>query len=280
MGAREEPPQEDNDDDTPQLVFKTQLAQGSPTGVISGFKNVKELYLKIAECFAIDRSDILFCTLNTHRVDMNHLLGGAIGLEDFIFAHCRGRAKEIEITKSENALGLTITDNGAGYSFIKRIKEGSVMSTIPYVEVRLGSSINYKIGDHIEKIDGVNLVGSRHFEVAKALKEIPKGSTFVIRLVEPQKAGFVNIGPRTGAGGGKKAGYGTGKQTLRLKSNGTAAVEEEAEGKTNTMELAEAIDDSDLEAFGFTDDFIFELWGAITDAKSGRGKPGSENDHF
>ena len=36
----------------------------------------------------------------------------------------------------------------------------------------------------------MNLVGSRHFEVAKALKEIPKGSTFVIRLVEPQKAGF------------------------------------------------------------------------------------------
>ena len=40
--------------------------------------------------------------------------------------------------------------------------------------------------------------------------------------------------------------------------------------KQNTMELAEAIDNSDLEAFGFTDDFIFELWGAITDAKSGR----------
>ena len=53
-----------------------------------------------------------------------------------------------------------------------------------------------------------------------------------------------------------------------------------AEGKTNTMELAEAIDDSDLEAFGFTDDFIFELWGAITDAKSGRGKPPTINEHF
>jgi len=300
----EKPHQEDPEDDTPQLVFKTQLAQGSPTGVISGFRNVKELYQKIAECFSIDHSDILFCTLNTHRVDMNHLLGGAIGLEDFIFAHCRGQAKEIEITKSENALGLTITDNGAGFAFIKRIKEGSVMSTIPYVE----------IGDHIEKIDGVSLVGSRHFEVAKALKEIPKGATFVIRLVEPQKAGFVNIGPRGGAGGGKKGGYGTGKQTLRLKSNGTAAVEEVdtirvtaeqnintllenfmgindaelasqiwdlAEGKTNTMELAEAIDNSDLEAFGFTDDFIFELWGAITDAKSGRGMPGlNSNMHF
>ena len=40
--------------------------------------------------------------------------------------------------------------------------------------------------------------------------------------------------------------------------------------KTNTMDFAEAIDNSDLESFGFTDDFIFELWGAITDAKAGR----------
>ena len=53
-----------------------------------------------------------------------------------------------------------------------------------------------------------------------------------------------------------------------------------ADEKTNTMELAEAIDNSDLEAFGFTDDFIFELWGAITDAKAGRGKSKSENEHF
>ena len=53
-----------------------------------------------------------------------------------------------------------------------------------------------------------------------------------------------------------------------------------ADGKTNTMELAEAIDNSDLEAFGFTDDFIFELWGAITDAKSGRGKPVNNNIQY
>ena len=53
-----------------------------------------------------------------------------------------------------------------------------------------------------------------------------------------------------------------------------------ADGKTNTMELAEAIDNSDLEAFGFTDDFIFELWGAITDAKSGRGKSVYNNNHY
>ena len=35
-----------------------------------------------------------------------------------------------------------------------------------------------------------------------------------------------NIGPRSGGGTGKKPGYGTGKQTLRLKSNGTGQVEE------------------------------------------------------
>ena len=66
---------------------------------------------------------------------MGHLLGGQIGLDDFIFAHRKGRAKEIEITKTEDALGLTITDNGAGYAFIKRIKEGSIISNIPYIEV-------------------------------------------------------------------------------------------------------------------------------------------------
>jgi hypothetical protein len=46
---------------------------------------------------------ILFCTLNTHKVDMSHLLGGQIGLDDFIFAHRKGRPKEIEICKVTNA---------------------------------------------------------------------------------------------------------------------------------------------------------------------------------
>ena len=45
-------------------------------------------------------------------------------MEDFIFAHRKGQAKEIEVVKNEDALGLTITDNGAGYAFIKRIKDG------------------------------------------------------------------------------------------------------------------------------------------------------------
>ena len=66
---------------------------------------------------------------------MSHLLGGQIGLDDFIFAHRKGDRKEIEIVKTEDALGLTITDNGAGYAFIKRVKDGSIISRNEYIEV-------------------------------------------------------------------------------------------------------------------------------------------------
>ena len=142
-------------------MFHCQLAQGSPTGIISGFTNVKELYEKIAQCYDMLPSDvsfmnyspfvysdffffqILFCTLNTHKVDMTHLLGGQIGLDDFIFAHRKGDRKEIEIVKTEDALGLTITDNGAGYAFIKRIKDGSIISKNEYIEVNRFDSREY-----------------------------------------------------------------------------------------------------------------------------------------
>ncbi|KAJ8731995.1 hypothetical protein PYW08_014725 [Mythimna loreyi] len=297
----EDPPQQANGLDNnngsqkSQLVFHCQQAHGSPLGLISGFSNVKELYQKIAECYDFPPDEILFCTLNTHKVDMKKLLGGQIGLEDFIFAHRKGRPKEIEIVKTEDALGLTITDNGAGYAFIKRIKEGSIVARIPHIEV----------GDHIEKLNGENMVGKRHYEVAKILKDIPKGTTFTIRLVEPLKSGFASIGPKTsGAKSGRKQNYGSGKETLRFKANGQATIENDhdekskagiekinsllesfmgindselasqmwdlADGKANSMQLADAIDNSDLQEFGFTDEFIIELWGVITDARSGR----------
>lgn len=73
---------------------------------------------------------ILFCTLNTHKIDMDKLLGGQIGLEDFIFAHIKGIRKEVEVYKSEEALGLTITDNGAGYAFIKVTRNGSYVGDL------------------------------------------------------------------------------------------------------------------------------------------------------
>ncbi len=68
-----------------------------------------------------------------------------------------------------------------GYAFIKRVKEGSVID-------RLKALV--KVGDHIEKINDKSLVGTRHFEVAKMLKDLPVGSTFTMRLVEPNAFGF------------------------------------------------------------------------------------------
>lgn len=279
---------------SPSLVFHCQLAHGSPTGLISDFSNVRELYQKIAECYDLPAEEILFCTLNTHKVDMTELLGGQIGVGDFIFAHKKGRPKEIELVKTDDALGLTITDNGAGYAFIKRIKEGSVIDRIKVIE----------IGDHIERINLTSLVGRRHFEVARMLKDIPKGSTFTLRLIEPQKNGFGSIGPRGDPRKGKKVGFGSGKETLRFKADGSTQIIEQiddaaalgvekintilesfmgisdtelatqiwelAEGKCNSIDFAEAIDNSDLEDFGFTDEFVIELWGAVTDARAGR----------
>ena len=52
----------DTRSDPPKLVFNCQLAHGSPTGLISGFSNVRELYQKIADCFEIPMT-----TVNTSR---------------------------------------------------------------------------------------------------------------------------------------------------------------------------------------------------------------------
>ena len=62
-----------------------------------------------------------------------------------------------------------------------------------------------------------------------------------------------NIGPRNGGPGGKKQGYGTGRQTLRFRANGPAKVEEvddirtAAEEKINSLlENFLGINDADL----------------------------------
>ncbi|XP_066196444.1 PDZ domain-containing protein GIPC1 [Sylvia atricapilla] len=276
----------------PRLVFHTQLAHGSPTGRVEGFGNVRELYGKIGEAFGIPPGEVLFCTLNTPQVDMEKLLGGQIGLEDFIFAHTRGRTKLVQVLKSEEALGLTITDNGAGYAFIKRIREGSVMARTPQVGV----------GDVLEALDGRSLVGARHFEVARLLQELPRGQHFQLSLTEPRRAWDV-LPPRSGGRAGVPS-LGSGRGTLRLRSRGPATVqeqpsafEERAIAKVDDLlesymgirdselaatmvelgrdardpdALAEALD-SQLGDFAFPDEFVFDVWGAIGDAKAGRG---------
>uniref|UniRef100_A0A2I3LEW8 GIPC PDZ domain containing family member 2 n=1 Tax=Papio anubis TaxID=9555 RepID=A0A2I3LEW8_PAPAN len=197
-----------------RLVFHAQLAHGSATGRVEGFSSIQELYAQIAGAFEISPSEILYCTLNTPRIDMERLLGGQLGLEDFIFAHVKGIKKEVNVCKSEDSLGVTITDNGVGYAFIKRIKDGGVIDSIKTICV----------GDHIESINGENIVGWRHYDVAKKLKELKKEELFTMNLIEPKKA--FEIEPRSKAGKSSGEKIGSGRATLRLRSKGPATVEE------------------------------------------------------
>ncbi|XP_035316717.1 PDZ domain-containing protein GIPC2 isoform X1 [Cricetulus griseus] len=239
-----------------------------------------------------EQMKILFCTLNTPRIDMEKLLGGQLGLEDFIFAHVKGTKKEVKVYKSEDSLGLTITDNGVGYAFIKRIKDGSTIDSVKTICV----------GDHIESINGENIVGWRHYEVAKKLKELKKEEHFTLQLIEPKKA-FGKLRPRSKAGKTSADKIGTCRGTLRLRSKGPATVEElpsEAKAKaiekvddllelymgirdidlattmfeagkdkSNPDEFAVALDET-LGDFAFPDEFVFDVWGAIGDVKQGR----------
>jgi len=111
---------------------------------------------------------------------MGKLLGGQIGLEDLIFVHCQGEGKIVSMNKEGDSLGLTITDNGNGHAFIKRVREESVASKYPDV----------KVGDHVALINDTDVVGMRHFEVAKMLRELPVGEDFTLKLIEPLRGGF------------------------------------------------------------------------------------------
>ena len=110
---------------------------------------------------------------------MERLLGGQIGLDDFIFAHLKGQRKTVEVFKSHPSLGLTITDNGTGCAFIKRIKEGSVVDQVPQICV----------GDQIVAINGSSIEGFRHFDVARMLRELPLSEKIIFEMNEP-KRGF------------------------------------------------------------------------------------------
>ncbi|XP_031456426.1 PDZ domain-containing protein GIPC2 [Phasianus colchicus] len=275
-----------------RLQFHTQLAHGSPTGRVEGFSSARELYAKIAEVFGIAPTEIMFCTLNTHKVDMDKLLGAQIGLEDFIFAHVKGQRKEVEVLKSDDLLGLTVTDNGAGCPFIKRIREGSLMDQTKMICV----------GDHIESINGKDVSDLRHYEVAKMLKDLEKGRVFKLKLIEPMKS-FEKVAARSKGGTLTEAKISRGRETLRLRNKGPATVEEmlsEVEEKAvkkvdelletymgirdielaatmveagrdkkNPDEFAVALDET-LGDFAFPDEFVFDVWGAIGDAKQGR----------
>jgi hypothetical protein len=269
------------------MVFNVQLAHGSPTRQVRDFTNVKQLYESIAKAFGIPTSDILYCTLNTHKVDMTRLLGGQIGLDDFLFAHCVGSTSTVKVNKDGPALGLTISDNGAGFAFIKKIRDDSIMSRAAGVTV----------GARLSAINGTDLTGTRHFEVARMLKEIPIGSEFSIDLADPKLAFDAALKERPTGGGSGDVAAGAGKKTLRMKKDGTAVVEEiddavavmvkkvddmlerfvgirDEELAQTVYDLAKGADEADVFAgaldekladFEFPDDFVLDAYEMITE---------------
>lgn len=62
--------------------------------------------------------------------------------------------------------------------FFQRIKDGSLIDSIKTICV----------GDHIESINGEDIIGWRHYDVAKKLKELKKDEPFTLKLIEPKKA--------------------------------------------------------------------------------------------
>ncbi|XP_074995007.1 PDZ domain-containing protein GIPC1-like [Calonectris borealis] len=158
----------------------------------------------------------------------------------------------------------------------QRIREGSVIDQIPVISV----------GDMIEAIDGQSLVGARHYEVAKMLKELPRGRTFALQLTEPHKA-FGE--PQLGALGAHSRGPATvEEQPSAFEERAVAKVDDLLESYMGIRDsklaatmvelgrdardpdaLAQALD-SQLGDFAFPDEFVFDVWGAIGDAKVGR----------
>ncbi|MCP9262093.1 PDZ domain-containing protein GIPC1 [Dirofilaria immitis] len=266
-----------------KLTFQVQLAHGSPTGIISGFNNITELYQAIANCYdEITTDDILFCTVNTHRISMDALLCSNININDFIFAHIAGQKKK--------ALGLTITDNGAGKAFIKRIIPGTITSKAkPALE----------IGDFIEKINGKSMVGQKHYDVAQCLRMLPVGSMFTMRLIEPKRTGF-NFIASYNISKCMRSILGT-NETVRFKADGTIVVQEMPNAliinKMNDIfdsyfgfhdndlaqtiwemiascknfnDLKNVLKKSDINDFNFPTELYFDLWGMVDDYRNDR----------
>lgn len=93
---------------------------------------------------------------------------------DLIVIHLCGQRRRLDLLKSRERIGLTVTDNGHGRTFIKRVKSSDGL-----IEEQI------KPGDHIAAINDVSVVGNRHYEVAKILRQIPLHSRFTLDIVEP-----------------------------------------------------------------------------------------------
>ncbi|ODM87025.1 PDZ domain-containing protein GIPC1 [Orchesella cincta] len=186
---------------------------------------MKELFQKIADYYDFPVEEILFCTRNTHRVDMKSLIDSELYFDDFIFVHRKGGIQK--------------------RSLVDQCKE-------------------IQIGDHIEKINDKSLVGLGHAEVVNYIKSIPTGNKLVMHLVEPLKT----LDDVTNCA--MKRINGLLYDFIEIyDAELSNKLYEITLGKKNPNELAAAVDSCELEYFGFTDDFLIELWGIVSDAKEG-----------
>eukprot|EP01136_Pigoraptor_vietnamica_P023773 Opistho-1_new@6578 len=199
-----------------KLRFSAQLATGTEVKQISNFLTLKELYVRISEAFSIPAEDIVFCTLNSPSPsDMDHLLGGQLAYDDLIYVHLRGEPKTVKATKTKPTIGLSITDNCAGYPFIKRVYPDSLLAGVKEIE----------LGDVIANVNGQSMVGKKHSDVAEALKSIPVGGPLMLGLFGIRKAqGNAPTGARRHQSkaqtmGRNKCKYGT----MRLRDSVTQA---------------------------------------------------------
>ncbi|CEF67580.1 GH21964p [Strongyloides ratti] len=273
--------------------FECILAHGSSVAFVSSFKNLPELYINIAKAFNISPEDILYCTANTMKIDPSTFITNNVNFGDVIYAHIKGQRKEVQITKTGEALGITITDNGAGYCFVKKIKLGST-SALAFPAI--------SIGDHIEKINGATMVGMTHCNVARVLRNIAIGESFIVRLIEPYKTGFSHISTRSSRIPNKTTiDITSGTGTLRFKANGDVVIQEAPDkmiisamndifdsylglhddelalsiwelGRDcqDVMELTKKINESEINIFEFPDELIFDMWGVIDDFRKSR----------
>lgn len=113
-------------------------------------------------------------------------------------------------------LGLTIVENGAGKSIIKKIDPSSVSA-------RADPAL--QLGDFVEQINGVPMEGKRHFQVTRMLRQIPVGATITLRLVSPHRSGFSFISKRETSRLASPKALGSGTDTIRFRANGQAVVQ-------------------------------------------------------
>ncbi len=156
-----------------------ELAHGSPIRRVSGFKHLKQFYQKIAECFDISVQDILFCTIIIRDVDMSCLLSDWPNSSDLIYVHCKGQSSVTSFYLKD--LSIVISAQIFGNNFIRSTttKKGKSSSRIPSIEE----------GDHIQMINGENVVGFSTIGVIEMLNKIPMDSVVVLSLVKPRKVG-------------------------------------------------------------------------------------------